>query len=394
MPGRVPIVVLGVALGLLAAALWLLRTSPGAEAARQRAEVLAGGAAGDSPAPPGIRVDAVVVRERPSRTLVEVSGLLEAVRSVELGAEVAGRVVEVAVEEHAHVAAGDLLVRLDPALPEAAVARARASLQRARATAGLARAELRRQQGLAEKGVTSAAELDRAESEERSTAAEVAEARAALVDAQTRLAKTRITAPFGGVVSALDLEPGAYLRPGSPVARLDDLSEVEIEVGVGDAQILGIGEGDTARVRVDVLPGEPFSGRVHEIGRVADAQTRKYPVPVRVANPEERLLPGMLGTVRFELGDARPALRVPRSALQREFELEHLFVLEATAEANGSSGVALARRRRVAIRAVPFRPDQVEVTEGLAVGDRIAITGVRELREGLRVGYVDREPGA
>jgi RND family efflux transporter MFP subunit len=375
---------------LVLGALWLFQNSPKADAARERAEVLAGREAGsEAPAPPRITVDALVVSQRPSRTRVEIAGVLEPVRSVSLAAEVPGRVIEVAVEEHSHVAAGALLARLDPALPEAAVAQARASLLRAQATARLARADLRRQRGLADKGVTSAAELDRAESDERAKAAQVAEARAALVDAETRLAKTRIEAPFAGVVSSFDLEPGAYLQPGSPVAELADLTEIEIEVGVGDSQILGLRGGDPVQVVVNVLPGESFEGRIHELGRVADAQTRKYPVPVRVANADERLLPGMLGTVRFELGDEAPALRIPRGALQREFELEHLFVLES----EGDDGLARARRRRVAIRPVAFRPDQVEVTEGLEAGDRIAITGVRELRDGLRVAFVDREPG-
>jgi len=375
---------------LVLAALWLFQNSPRADAARERAEVLAGREAGsEAPAAPRITVDALVVSRRPSRRRVEIAGVLEPVRSVSLASEVPGRVIEVAVEEHSHVAAGALLVRLDPALPEAAVAQARASLLRAEATARLARADLRRQRGLADKGVSSAAELDRAESDERAKAAQVAEARAALVDAETRLAKTRITAPFAGVVSSFDLEPGAYLQPGSPVAELADLTEIEVEVGVGDSQILGLRGGDPVQVVVNVLPGERFQGRIHELGRVADAQTRKYPVPVRVPNADERLLPGMLGTVRFELGDEAPALRIPRGALQREFELEHLFVLEP----EGDDGLARARRRRVAIRPVAFRPDQVEVTAGLEAGDRIAITGVRELRDGLRVAFVDREPG-
>ena len=77
-------------------------------------------------------------------------------------------------------------------------------------------------------------------------------------------------------MSSFDLEPGAYLQPGSPVADLADLTEIEIEVGVGDSQILGLRGGDPVQVVVDVLPGERFEGRIHEPGRVAEAVTTGF----------------------------------------------------------------------------------------------------------------------
>ena len=234
--------------------------------------------------------------------------------------------------------------------------------------------------------MSSQAELDRSESERRATRAEVAAARAELRDSETRLEKTRISAPFAGVVASLDLEPGAYLQPGDPVAELVDLSAVEIEVGVGDAQVLALGDGDPVQVRVDVLPGEWFAGRILRVGRSPDESTRKYPVPVRVPNPQERLLPGMLGSVRFEIGDARPSLRVPRRAVLREFDIDWVYLLE---EEDGG-GVARTRRLRVSTRALPFQPDLLEIVDGLEPGSRIAVSGIRELRDGLRVRFDER----
>jgi membrane fusion protein (multidrug efflux system) len=101
-----------------------------------------------------------------------------------------------------------------------------------------------------------------------------------------------------------------------------------------------------------------------------------------VPNPEGRLLASMLGRIRFSIGDSSPAIWIPRRALQREFELDYLFVLE------GDSSTAVAHRRRVTTRAVPFRPDLIEVIQGLGDGERVAVSGVRELREGQRVRVV------
>jgi RND family efflux transporter MFP subunit len=381
---RVPLVILVLAGVAVAGGLWLLRTSPGARAERERAATLARSEAPGSetrPAP-ALAVDAVVAVRRSARSRVDLSAVLEPVRSVVVGAEIAGKVVEVVSTEHEHVAAGDLLVRLDPELPGAVADRVRASLVRAQATARLARADLQRQKDLSARGVSSAAELERAESQAATTEAQVVEARAQLAEAETRLAKTRITAPFAGVVTRLDLEPGAYVQPGGPVAWLVDLSEIEIEVQVGDRQVVALRSGNPVEVEVDAFPGESFKGRILRVGRAPDADTNRYPVPIRVPNPAERLLPGMLGSVRFALGDARSSLELPRSALRREFELDYVFVLEALDEGDG---LAVARRRRVATRTLPFRPDRIEVTDGLAEGERVAVTGVRELQEGTRV---------
>jgi len=382
-------IVLTLAALLVAAAVVLLQTSRSARTARE-AEARRVAATEADPATgqaiPTLTVEAVTVSPTEARTVVDVSGVLEPVRQVVIGAEVAGRVVSIEVDEHTPVEADDLLVKLDPALPRAAVEQARAALLRAESTQKLAAAELERQRKLSRQGVASTAELERAESEAQSASAQVAEARAALLDAETRLAKTAIRAPFAGVVTALDLEPGAYLNPGQRVAELADLSHVEVEVGLSDREILAVADGDPVRVSVEALSGRAFAGRVHNPGRTADAQTRKYPVAIRVPNPDGLLLPGMLGTVRFALGDARAALFVPRRSVFSEFDLDYLYVLEPVGSGEVEpDDVAVARRRRVETRAIPFRREQLEVTAGLEPGERIAASGVRDIREGLRV---------
>ena len=390
-------VVFGAALLLTVVAVILLRTSDAARSAREaearRASArVEAGAATSSSTLPAVTVDALTVAHTEARTVVDVSGILEPVRHVVIGAEVAGRVVSIAVDEHTTVTAGEVLVRLDPALPRAAVERGRAALLRARASEKLAAAEVARQRELSTRGVASTAELDRAESVDKSAAAQVAEARAALLDAETRLAKTEIRAPFAGIVHALDLEPGAYLNPGEPVAELADISEVEIEVGLSDREILAVKDGDPVRVSVEAYSGRWFEGRVVNPGRTVDSRTSKYPVAVLVPNAEEALLPGMLGTVRFEIGDGRPAFWVPRRSVFSEFDLEYLYVLEA-ASADDPRDVR-AERRRVTTRAVAFRPEWREVTSGLEGGERIATSDVRGLRDGMRVALRDTGPPA
>ncbi len=391
MPRRwVPIGVLAFAAVLLIAAAVLFRSSPSAQAARSRDERLAAVATsagtGEFATTGGLVVDAARIETSDPRVIVDLTVTLEAVRRVVIGAEVAGRVVELGVEENRSVEAGDLLVRLDSALADAAVERARAGVLRTRSAASLASQQSGRPRSLSGQGVASKAEYDRTESEANSSDAQVAEARAALAEAETRLEKTRITAPFAGVVSELELEPGAYLRVGDPVVTLSDLSQIEINVGVDDRQILALRSGAPVRVSVDAYPGEWFDGVIYSLGRTPHPVTHKYRVPVRIPNADGRLLPGMLGRARFILGEAGPTLRIPRRAVSSEFEIDYLYVLQA----EGGDSAARVERRRVAVRPVPFHPELLDVMSGLVSGERIALSGVRDLRDGGRVRVRER----
>lgn len=378
------LVVLAVAGLSFLGALIFFYTSPRAVARRARValEEEPGGAA---PAEPGVQVMAQVVRLSAEAATVEVTGLIEPVRSVVVAAEVEGRVLEVPVEEHSRVQAGEVLLRVDPVFLRVAAQRAEAAVERARAVHKLARLEMQRQRGLARGEVVSAADLDRAQSEDRSTHAALLEARAALEDAQARLERAEVRAPFAAVVHRLELEPGAYLRPGSEVAQLVDLSTVEVGIEVTDRQVVALQVGQPVWVEVPVYAGERFEGTIAALGRAAQEGTRKYPVTVRLPNPDEKLLPGMVTTAHLRLAAAAPSLKIPREAVRREFEIEYVFVLEPD-----ESGRARARRRRVVTRSVPFAPETVEIVSGLRDGERVAVSGVRELRDGVLVRVKDR----
>ncbi len=350
--------------------------------------VAAGGVTAERPS---IVVDGTPVRSMPSRHEVEISTTLQARREVVIGAEVSGRVIELSVEENQQVEAGDPLVRLDPALAQAAVERARAALGSARAVAELGRALHQRQKELAQQGVGSRTEFDQTLSEATRSAAAVSEAKAALLEAETLLDKTVIRAPFSGVVTEFELEPGAYVRTGDPVAEMADLAEIEIDVGVDDRQIIALDEASPVQVAADAIPGEWFEGRIASLGRMPDAASQKYRVPVRVENADMRLLPGMLGRVRLTLGDESPTIRIPRRAIRSEYELDFVWVLEGASRTEAGETIATASRRRVRAAPVPFRPDLVDVSTGLEEGEMVATSNLRELSEGLRVRVTPQE---
>jgi membrane fusion protein (multidrug efflux system) len=341
---------------------WAFYTSDGASKARERdarlQDAVAGGPVGLGPS---LEVRVLVARRTAAAEIVELAGVLEPIRATWVAAEISGRIIDVPAEEHGPISKGDLLVELDAALP-------RAELIRAEANHALSKSELERQQRLGSRSVASEAELDRARAEERRSFA-------ALLEARTRLGHTRITAPFDGLVNSLDLDPGAYVQPGARIAEILDLSEIEVTVLVGDRQVNVIRPEAKARVQIGALGSERFEGHVRSVAGAPQEGGQRYPVVVALDNQARRLHPGMLAQVELEVG-TEPAIRLPARAVLHEFELDYVFTLDEDDS---------ARRVRVETQPVSFRPDQIEIIDGLDEGDRVVISGVEELRNGLRV---------
>jgi membrane fusion protein, multidrug efflux system len=373
---RTPALVLLTALGVVLISMWAFYTSDGSAKARERDARLANAQAeGTGDLGPTLEVEIQVTRSTSSIEIIELAGVLEPVRATWVAAEIAGRILKVPALEYEPIGKGDLLVQLDASLP-------RAELIRAEAQHALAKSELERQERLGSRSVASEAELDRARSEERNTFA-------ALIEARTRLAHTRISAPFDGLVNSLSLDPGAYVQPGTNIAEVLDLSAIEVTVLVSDRQVNALAPGTTARVRVDTLGSKPFEGRIARVGGAPVSGGQRYPVVVSLGTglddpadsrttpptPKRRLRPGMLAQVQIEVGRAS-AIRLPSRSILHEFELDYVFVLDED---------DVARRVRVDTRPVPFRPDQVEILSGLADDDRVVVTAIDQLRSGLRV---------
>jgi membrane fusion protein (multidrug efflux system) len=328
------------------------------------------------------RVAAVPVASR-----VEVSGVLEARRTVQIFSETRGPVQAVGAEELDAVEAGQVLLEVDPLLAQVAVERAEATLQRSESELALARSNLARRRSLTSRGVTSDADLDDAVNAEKVAAAALRQSRAELTRSRDELAKKTVAAPFAGVLRSFPVEVGEYVSEGQQLAELLDLAAARLLIGLSDREVVAVRPGQQAEVFVEAYGGERFAGSVLRVGAASDPETRKFPVEVEIANPDRRLLPGMVVRAGLELGAAVPRRLIPRDATVDEFGLRLVFVVVEDPD----TGRVVARRRRVEVRDLPFRPGEFEVVDGLADGEEIALTGVRQLRDGEAV---RREHGA
>jgi len=272
-----------------------------------------------------------------------------------LAAQVPGRVLEVAVVQHAHVAAGDVLVRLDPADYEARVERARAELQAARnrvAQAGAAAAsaaaeakaaaieaqraarERERVEALYAAGAASHQQLDaaaaahdgavahvralelRAEAERAAVGDEapIHQAEAALTEAELALEHTELRAPFDAQVGRKNVEPGAVVQPGQPLLSLTRSGESWVIANFKETQVGRMQVGDSAQITIDAYPDRTFHGHVASFSPATGAKYALIPAEPAAGNFTKvvQRIP-----VRIELDDAEgvPALVVGLSAL-------------------------------------------------------------------------------
>jgi membrane fusion protein (multidrug efflux system) len=322
-----------------------------------------------------LQVTRVAIRPR-----ARFSGLLEARRTVKLFAETHGPVLETGAEALDRVEAGQVLVRIDPALARIEVEKALAAVARAESERDLAESNLARRRELAARKVLSDSVLDDAESRAAVARASLREARALLARAREDLANKTVRAPFAGEMRSFPVEVGEYVREGQQLAELVDLSTARVTIGVGDREVVAIRPGQAAMLEVEAWASERFEARVLRVGASADPETRRFPVEIEAPNEAGKLLPGMVAEVAIDLGEAVERTVVPREATVDEFGLRFVYRLETDAE-----GRAVVRQRPVVVRPVPFRPSELEVLEGLAPGDEIAVTDVRQLRDGERV---------
>lgn len=334
-------------------------------------------AAGETAAAPEVNALELVRVRRPDRVLA--SGVLEAKRSVHLSSETAGRVLEVGAEALDRVEAGQLLVQVDPLRARLAVERAQAAVTRAESELALARTSLERQQSLRERAVASESAFDDASNRSRVAESAIRDARAQLDEARDELAKKTIRAPFAGVLRSFGPERGEVVGVGQEIGELLDLSSARVTIGLSDRQIVALRPGAPASVEIEAYPGERMPGTVLRVGAASDEGTKRFPVEIEIDN-DGRLLPGMVARVELDLASEESRLLVPREALLEEFGLAFVFVL-----AGDDEGALRAERRRVVSRGLPFDPASVEIAAGLAEGERIAVSEVRELRDGMRV---------
>lgn len=384
-----------------------------------------------------VRAEEVGHRDLVAR--VTASGHIEPKSSVDISADVSGRVVELPVEEGQTVEEGDLLLRIDPARFEAALRQASARLAEARATEAQRRADY--EQAMREwdrlrtlKERTPDLVTDQ-EAEQTRTRADVAratwqaaehaveQAQAALEEAEDQVDKTVIRAPMTGLVTRLNVDRGETAvvgtmnNPGSLLATVADLSVMEAVIEVDETDVTRISIGDSASIQIDAFPDTSFAGTVTKIGNssirprqsTAGSQDQAIDFEVRITleDPPPGIRPDLSATADVITATRSDVLAIPIIALTLE-PTEGLpegwrdSVPEGVdvAGAEELEGVFLVRGETARFRPVRVGitgDNYFEVLAGLSAGDTVVAGSYQAIRElgdgsGLELGEVTSAP--
>ncbi len=189
-----------------------------------------------------------------------------------------------------------------------------------------------------------------------------------------------ILSPIAGTVITRTLAPGMVFEPGNEAYTVSDLGTVWMVASVSELDLPHLRVGEHVNVTTDAWPGQSFPGRVTLIGSSLDPTTRTVQVRATLANLAGRLKPQMFTTANIDEAETRSALFVPESAMQEVNGVEVVFVT--------ADGTHFTPR---ALKTLPPIAGEVEVTDGLRAGDRIAAAGAFLLKSDLLKGTIGEE---
>lgn len=309
--------------------------------------------------------------------MVRAAGMVRSRASADLAAAVAGRLQWVA-EAGTPVAAGEVVARLDTR--ELALARAEQAARVHRATVQLASLDRELERLRASGSAVSRFTVDQAQSNRDIAAADLGVARAALAQTDDQLARSRLTAPFAGVVSDRVRRAGEEVSRGEVVARLVNPDELEIRLFVPLRYVRSIRPGHEVTVTTD---RRSFTASVSSIVPAGDQRSQSFEVLVKAPRVDGLLAAGDTVDVELPLGEPQRRLAVPRDALI--IRADGLYVYRIVGD---------HRAERVAVEAGVADGEWIAVSGGLDHGDQIVVRGGETLRGGekLQVVGIFEEP--
>jgi membrane fusion protein (multidrug efflux system) len=305
-------------------------------------------------------VEVIVVPARSERLSFELEalGTTRANESIDVTSKVVNQVTAVRFEEGQQVRRGQVLVELDAEQVRADLAAAEAALVESRS-------QFERSRELAVTKILSDSQLEQIEATYKGNEARVGSARARVND-------TVIRAPFDGRVGLRRVSVGSLVSPGTVITTLDDTRTIKLDFTIPETFLSVVQPGLEISARSVAYPDRNFDGKVSSIDSRVDPATRAVTVRALLPNEAGLLKPGMFLTVRLSRG-AVDALLVPEEAIVPEQGEMYVFVVK--------DGRAEKRKIRLGER----RVGDVQVVEGLAIGETVVTEGTQKIRDGSPV---------
>ena len=316
---------------------------------------------------PAIDVAAAAAQQVDWQEKVSSIGVAEAEQGVNISGSEAGIVTDVEFDSGQTVKAGQPLVQLDTSKEEA-------NLKTALAQIPAAKVDLDRKKKLVVTGAVGQSDVDQAQARYDSLVAQSASLKATI---ERRL----LVAPFGGVLGIRRVNKGQYLQPGDAVVSLQDLSIMRMRFLIGQKDYAKIQIGQTIEARFDSYPDQVFKGKISAIEPSVKYTSGIIPIQAEIPNSDQKLLPGMYGSIDILLPTQSKKVVVPQSAVSFNLYGESIYVVDETTMTVKQVTVVTGARRG----------NLVVVEQGVNAGDKVVVAGQLRLSNGSKVNLVEGE---
>ncbi len=298
----------------------------------------------------------------------EAVGTIEANEAITVVSEIDGTIEDLPFQEGTFIRKGSIIAQLDDDQPAAEVARAEALHAQSHVMYDRVKSVVDQKAGTPQDLDDAAAGL------------KVADANLSL--AKARLAKTRVLAPFDGIIGARRVSIGAFLRAGQEITELANIDDIRINFSAPERLLSQLARGATVSVSTTAYPGYTLEGKILAIEPVLDPTTRSARIVAHVSNPGRKFRPGMSANIAAVVSERDSAVTIPNQAVFANGDQSFVFLVKP------DSTVALAP-----LRLGTRTADVVEVVQGLTPGTTIVQAGHQKLVEGAKVIPVNA-PGA
>ena len=306
-----------------------------------------------------VAVRTLVLEPRKIEDALLLPGRIQAMQEAQLGAQSAGQVVEILADKGQTVKEGQVLLRIDSRLWEAARKRAAIEVRDAEK-------DLKRWKELEKSGAVSASDYEGIQ--RRQESAEIA-----LEEAEVMASQCEVRAPFAGVIVERGVEVGDYANEGQAVLSVIRLDRVKVAFDVPEQDVSSLKSGQSKKFTLAALSGREFSGEVTFVSSQAGRDSNSFAAELEAENADGTLKAGMIAQVALVRQERDGAMLVPLAAIVPRKGEHYVFAVE-----NGR-----AVRKRVLMGALIGHEAVLE--SGVAAGERIVVEGHRGLQDGQPV---------
>jgi membrane fusion protein (multidrug efflux system) len=327
--------------------------------------------------PPPAAVTTIVAKQETWPSTLSVVGTTAPVHGVTVSADLPGTVDTITFDSGNFVHEGDVLVQLD-------TRQERAQLAAMEAQRDLAKINYNRMQQLVNEGVISRMEYDKSSAEQRQTEANVGEIKATIQ-------RKTIRAPFSGILGIRQVNLGQYMSAGTAIVSLQALNPIYANFNVPQQVMSQMRPGQNVKISTDGASGHEYTGRVNALESTVDESTRNVQVQATLANPENKLRPGMFVQVEVGVGAQRSLFPLPASAINYAPFGDSVYIVT---DLKGPDGKTYRGVRQQFVKIAGARGDQVGIVSGLNQGDEVVTSGAFKLRNGAAVAVNNKiQPG-